>query len=438
MSYGLLSRYSNIEDFTPSNAVIVCRYALGAQIDLSAAFLSLPILPIEEPISKKKKVKIPFYGVDDVIVSIRYKKEARGIRLVPKQPDNFVSIDLQTGHRNVHIKLSKQNALVMGVTSLKEGIDAVECLLDIAYVTDMNLEYLRKSSNTAIDDCLDFLETFGETLPDVDDYKAAVAKHNSSFEKLSLKDDQHLEEGKVLSLKEEALTLEHSLSSEEQKRSSLDEKQKESLEEKRIPSKPIDERLAMILLVRAYELNNMDKLISVISSLRQMGRIDPNNVEITETEVSNSAYNYKFQFYNLADPTIPVEGFFILKNLALKIIEIGNSSCIPSSHNWHSKYTNVVLSTYGMHDGKILMESNRTKEEEAFYRRHEDLVIIDNELTKNARQHIHRFNISETGSCRFWAPALKEEAYLVHLLLIRIIGEVLANTNDVYIIPEPF
>src|SRR5579871_3811794 len=142
MAFGVKSRFQAQDEFNPNNMVIVVRW--DGEVILDSAFIALPILPIEELPTKRKKIKIPYYGVEDVLVSIRYKNEARGIRPIPKQPDNFVSIDLQINQRNVHIKLSSNNALVMGVTSIEEGRAAVECLLDTIYMSDQHMSYLKK------------------------------------------------------------------------------------------------------------------------------------------------------------------------------------------------------------------------------------------------------------------------------------------------------
>jgi hypothetical protein len=259
MAYGVSTPFKSEVECSPNNLVCVCRWHQYTEINLNAAFLTLPIVPVEEPISKKKKMKIPFYGVNDIIVSIRYKKEARGIRFVPKQPDNFVSIDLQTGNRNVHIKLSKQNALVMGVTSLEEGIAAVECLLDTIYMTDRNMEYLRKCKDSSIEDCLDFLEDYGKDLPDVEDYIEAIKKNNLPFtKKTEEKEHKNIELKKEDESKIGVPKSEDSKNTHEGKMEDLQSKRDEGKSESKV-AKYIDERLAMILLVRAYEVKNIDK-----------------------------------------------------------------------------------------------------------------------------------------------------------------------------------
>jgi hypothetical protein len=159
-------------------------------------------------------------------------------------------------------------------------------------------------------------------------------------------------------------------------------------------------------------------------------------VTISETEVSNSAYNYKYHFYALSDPTTPVEGFFILKNLALKILDMNIPTVISSHHNWHSKYTNLTISTWGMHNGKLLMMSNNTDVEKEWYQKYSNLIVIDNELVKKSPQHIHRLNLSETLSTRLWSPSIKQEAYLIQLLSLAIIRDILATTDDVFVVPD--
>lgn len=340
--------------------VIVIRWR--GSINLAEAFVSLPIFVVDTPLATSGKLKIPYYGVEDVIVSIRYKKESRGIRNVSGQSDNFVSVDLQIGGHNVHIKLSSNNALVMGVTSVEEGTEAVNCLLDLIYQTDQNLAYLREVQPNVLERGLVYLASVatdnssGLSLPDSDVFIAELEKHNQ----------------------------EH-------------------------PDDKVDEMVAKVLLARGYELETFEELERTVNTLLRYKKIDPDQVEIIETEVSNSAYNYKLQFYE-PDGEIG-QGVFILKNLALAIIGMQNPSITAAHHNWHSKYANVVIATQGVVDGKLLLDGT----------------------DENRPQHVHRFNISESGSIRQWSPSVKEEAYLVHRELLSILANLIGNYSDVFV-----
>jgi hypothetical protein len=360
MSLDLMANFSDVSKFNPNNMVIVVRW--NGNINLANAFNLLPLQCIEESPSTKKKIKIPYYSVEDVIVSIRYKKGARGLREVPKQPDNFVSIDLQIGGRNVHIKLSSENAVVMGVTSLEKGVEAVECLLDTIYMTDQNLAYLRKVDIDEVTRAYEYIE-------------------NLSVEK---EDSLGLPEADIFC---------------------------DNLIDYNKTNPKIDEKIATILLARAYEFSTISDFSDAIVKFTQSKPIDEDNVEIVSAEVSNSAYNYKFYFFSV-EKKEKVVGYFILKNLASAILSLNNPNITASHHNWHAKYVNVVISTFGIKNNQLNMKNNK-------------------------KQHIHRFNISETGSIRQWSPSIKEEAYLVHLLLTQIIGQIIIKHKDVFLVPEP-
>src|SRR5258706_4451233 len=361
MSLSLRSSCFESEKFNPNNMVIVIRWK--GTINLAEAFISLPIFVVDVPLSKGGKIKIPYYGVEDVIVSIRYKKESRGIRDASGQSDNFVSVDLQINKRNVHIKLSSKNALVMGVTSVEEGSEAVNCLLDLIYITDQNLNYLRQVSNDVIESAYTYVEkvstdcTPGLNLPDSDVFINDLEVYNIAH-----------------------------------------------------PETPVDERVGKIMLARGYELTCFEDLRHTMALLLRQKMIDPDSVEIVETEVSNSAYNYKLNFYDASGE--PLDGVFILKNLALAIINMQNSNITAAHHNWHSKYANVVISTRGIVEGKLSLCNSTTEE--------------------NVAQHIHRFNISEMGSIRQWSPSLKDEAYLVHQELLIILTNLIGEYTDVF------
>ena len=363
MSISLRSTRYEPENFNPNNMVICIRWK--GNINLAEAFTSLFIYIVDNPILKEGKVKIPYYGVEDVIVSIRYKKESRGIREASEQSDNFVSVDLQINKRNAHIKLSSGNALVMGVTSVEDGTAAVNCLLDLIYITDQNLKYLRTVSPETMEAVYEYIkskvteDTVGMGLPDSDIFLTQLEEYNQNNNAV------------------------------------------------------VDERVDKMMLARGYEVKNMMNLKKAMTTLIKQKTVDPDIVEIMETDVTNSAYNYKLQFFNKSGEI--VKGVFILKHLALAVINMQNANITAAHHNWHSKYANVVISTRGMTNGKLNFEDNG-----------------DDTLP----QHIHRFNISEEGSIRQWSPSLKEEAYLVHCTLLEILSNLISDYSDVFIVSE--
>ena len=186
----LISSCTKSNQFKPNNMVIIVWWK--NEISLHEAFHCLPIVVIDDHPTKNKKsdkLKIPYYGTEDIIVSIRHKRGARGLRSLTKQQDNFVSVDLQTSNKNVHIKLSKNNAEVMGVTSLEQGLDSVQCLLDLIHQTDDNLEFLRNSLSDDVILCEEFIEALftkyekGKNIPDYNEIMNLIDDHNNSIDK---------------------------------------------------------------------------------------------------------------------------------------------------------------------------------------------------------------------------------------------------------------
>ncbi len=301
MTTQLVSSCLNIDNFRSSNIVAIVRWE--GEISLNDAFRCLPIFSINEvPIikgKKGKKIKIPYYGVEDVIISIRHKKECRGLRtILNTKQDNFVSVDLQTEGKNVHIKLSETNATVTGVTTLEQGLNSIQCLLDLIHQTDENLEYLRTSLSKEVDKCENFINNFfiddktkGIDIPDYDVVIEKINEHNNV----------HLDENKI------------------------------------------DIKLCEILLAYAYESKNKSHFSDIISNITQSNKIDKDKVVQTIFDVSTSLYNYHLSNQN-DETKSKMKGMFLFKELANSINDLKDPHVLADNHNWNSKYCNVAIS----------------------------------------------------------------------------------------------
>lgn len=353
MSYSIYPNYGDVSEFNPNNMVVVVRW--DEKINLTEAFNLLPVQPVEVEPQGGKKVEISYYGAEGVIVSIRHKKQSRGIRPPPEKPDNFVSIDLQIGGKNVHIKLSSDNALVMAVVSVEKAIEAVECLLNIIYTTDKNLEYFRSCRKDIIDEAYTYIKDLS-----VDETKCLSLPGIELFQNKLIEDNN-----------------------------------------------PVDERLATLILSRGYDVTKLKDLDIIVQNMVDSSPIANDDVSISRYQICNSAYNYGLK---ITRDDLPIKGCFILKNLATAILDYQNENITASHHNWHEKYTNVVISTYGVYKGKLLMNKKGKR-----------------------NQHIHRFNISEKAGIRQWSPSTKDEAYLVYLLLLSLLKDIIANQAMVFI-----
>lgn len=72
--------------------------------------------------------KIPFFGVPNAIVCLKYKGKIRGIRQNEGQMNNVVSIDLQIENKNINLKLAKTKLQLTGANSEEQGREAFEVL----------------------------------------------------------------------------------------------------------------------------------------------------------------------------------------------------------------------------------------------------------------------------------------------------------------------
>ena len=117
----------------PTNMVLVAQ--LEFEPNLSALFDFLPILWIDFAIRKWRKM--PYFGHERTIVSVRYKSKHRGVRSNKGQLKNSLSLDLQLGGKNLNIRVSSSCFHITGATSVAMAQDACTCLVDfIAMVTN--------------------------------------------------------------------------------------------------------------------------------------------------------------------------------------------------------------------------------------------------------------------------------------------------------------
>jgi len=306
----LTSSCINLDNFNCSNMVIVIRWK--GKISLNAAFQCLPILVVENKLVstiKGKKIKIPYYGIEDTIVSIRYKSNVRGIReMLKKQSDNFVSVDLQSQNKNVHIKLSENNVTIMGVTTLEHAMEATQCIIDLIQQCDENLTFLKNCLSEDVDKCLNFFKTLYESseLPNYDDFSNII----------------NLEIAKNDVLKKEHLSI------------------------------------CEILLAYAYEYKDYNSFSKKIDLISSYDKIETFKIKLTYYDISTSLYNYHLSPSN--NLSLRMNGIFILRNLAAEINNLLDDNVIASHHNWKSKYCDVVISEkFTKSDGEIIEKTHR-------------------------------------------------------------------------------
>lgn len=88
---------------------------LGVEVDLAAFFhlISIPIIA-QRKIKEGERKPVPYFGHEGILISIRYKGQARGYR-APVNMHSFGDADLQLDGRNYHFKLSPERINILGL-----------------------------------------------------------------------------------------------------------------------------------------------------------------------------------------------------------------------------------------------------------------------------------------------------------------------------------
>jgi uncharacterized membrane protein len=94
----------------------------ATDIDLSSVAMMMPMLDILGFNHKPNtKLKIPYYGFENAVVSIRYGTYYRGVRVTAKPLKNNIYIDLQLRGKNQHLKVSSKKIHITGVRTEDTG-----------------------------------------------------------------------------------------------------------------------------------------------------------------------------------------------------------------------------------------------------------------------------------------------------------------------------
>jgi hypothetical protein len=129
-----------IENLKTANLVSVILFS-G---DLNLKIISESIICVNIPKSidhyVNKKLKIPFFGTNNQIISVRYDLRSRGLRIGGKQLRNTVAIDLQIFNKNIHLKLTNKK---IHITGCQDETNIIEIYKSIIY----HIEYANKNLN---------------------------------------------------------------------------------------------------------------------------------------------------------------------------------------------------------------------------------------------------------------------------------------------------
>jgi hypothetical protein len=103
---------------------------------------------------KNIRNKIPYFGIPNSIICVKYKGKIRGIRQNEGQMNNVVSIDLQACDKNINLKLAKTKIQLTGATSHEMGKYAFEMLCAHVNMIQANLCYIRNLSEDVCNDTI--------------------------------------------------------------------------------------------------------------------------------------------------------------------------------------------------------------------------------------------------------------------------------------------
>jgi len=159
-------------------STITMTASLTTDVNIQLAFELLPVVYLKNKDGsrfihpKNTREKIPYFGLDGAIICVKYKGKIRGIRQNEGQMNNVVSIDLQTGNKNVNIKLARSRVQLTGANSDKMGENAFNVLCLHLNTIQKHINYIRSISMEVRDKTIQWVI---DNL-DVEDYNLSVTE----------------------------------------------------------------------------------------------------------------------------------------------------------------------------------------------------------------------------------------------------------------------
>jgi len=112
-------------------------------LDPTLLLLTCTHVNYEIKIKKGKTVRtiIPYFGVDNIFISIKYKNEFRGIRKSGKPFPTAIGGDLQKDLKNMYIKISPKKLHLCGALTFEMGINAFNAILSHIEMSNNNYKH---------------------------------------------------------------------------------------------------------------------------------------------------------------------------------------------------------------------------------------------------------------------------------------------------------
>jgi hypothetical protein len=167
---------------TPKASTMTMTCDLSTTVNIELVFNLVSILHPRNPDEtrfihpKNVRSKIPFFGIENAIVSAKYKGISKGIRSGQNHMmNNVVSLDLSCMNKNINLKLAKTKIQLTGATSAEMGEHAFNVICQHIDMIQNNLNYirsldtdLRKATEEWVVDTIGSLAPASTRLPYID------------------------------------------------------------------------------------------------------------------------------------------------------------------------------------------------------------------------------------------------------------------------------
>lgn len=118
-------------DFKIANIVTVAY--LDQELNLAMIYDLLTIIPFDYKIGTKVpgmgRETVPFFGINNVIVGLRYGTQMRGIERTNGHLQSLIGVDIQCCNKNINLKVSRNKIQLTGSKSEAMAIEATTLLL---------------------------------------------------------------------------------------------------------------------------------------------------------------------------------------------------------------------------------------------------------------------------------------------------------------------
>lgn len=347
-------------DFKVSNLVMVAK--LNCEISsLSQLYDCLVIHKVDFTIGTKLRgigrETVPFFGINNILIGLKYEKLYRGIYRPKGHLPNLVGIDIQTFDKNHNLKLGNNKILLTGGKSEESSIKTFQIMIDHIKMTDYNLKTLMGLSMERKQTLRDWI--FSNYLCCEIDDKGVKHIHLKSFKDcFELACNSEFKDEELRSLK----------------------------------------YLTMFVVEYKDYMEYAEKIDRIMSYIYPLLFED---LRIETTKVCNGVYTFNLGV-----------GFSLLK-ICQYLSTIKRDDGMPrygvSFHNWSSKMQTSIICPINPEDVQSPYSGEGGTEGSS----------DDEEKPKNKKLEAHRFTVSQKGSVKQYSPTPSVIADLQHQQFVK-------------------